>query len=325
MASTHLNPDSLEPRGGGYFMDLRDRFRGSLLGLACGDALGAPIEFLLPDNFHPVTDFRPGGAFSVQAGQWTDDTSMALCLAESLIRCEGFDPLDQMKRYQRWYQEGYLSSIGQCFDIGSTTRQSLELFIKTGDPFAGPDTAGTAGNGCLMRLAPVAMFFYQNPESAIEHAALSARTTHGIPVCLDACRFFASLLVRALNGESKDQLLQPRSWDHPVPLCDELQEIMSGSYLIKQPPAIRGSGYIVESLEAALWAFANGVDFPDSVRKAANLGYDTDTTAAICGQIAGAHYGYQAIPKHWIDTLHWSEKITRMADQLHDLAIRQHP
>lgn len=304
-------------------MDLRDRFRGSLLGLACGDALGAPIEFLLPDNFHPVTDFRPGGAFSVQAGQWTDDTSMALCLADSLIRCRGFDPMDQMQRYLRWYQEGYLSSIGQCFDIGSTTRQSLELFIKSADPYAGPNTAGTAGNGCLMRLAPVAMFYFRNPEVAIDNAALSARTTHGAAACLDACRFFASLLVRALAGETKDQLLQPVPWTHGSPLCPEIAEIANGSYLVKEPPAIRGSGYIVESLEAALWAFANGTDFTDGVRKAANLGYDTDTTAAICGQISGAHYGIQAIPQHWLSELHWSEKIKRMADQLHDLATQQ--
>lgn len=304
-------------------MDLRDRFRGSLLGLACGDALGAPIEFLLPDNFHPVTDFRPGGAFNVQAGQWTDDTSMALCLAESLIRCEGFDPLDQMKRYLRWYQEGYLSSVGQCIDIGSTTRQSLELFIKNGDPFAGPSTAGTAGNGCLMRLAPVAMFYYKNPAVAIENAVLSARTTHGVLACLDACRFFASLLVRALQGEPKECLLQTKPWTHTTPLCEEITEIAEGSYLRKEPPVIRGSGYVVESLEAALWAFARGKDFADCVRTAANLGYDTDTTAAICGQIAGAHYGVHAIPQRWLTELHWSEKIGRMADQLHDLAIKQ--
>lgn len=303
-------------------MDLRERFRGCLLGLACGDALGAPIEFLLPDHFHPVTDFRPGGAFNVQAGQWTDDTSMALCLADSLIHCRGFDPLDQMKRYMRWYQEGYLSSAGQCIDIGSTTRLSLELFAKTGEPFAGPSTAGTAGNGCLMRLAPVPMFYFNDPQSAIEHGAMSARTTHGAQVCLDACRFFSSLLVRALAGESKDKLVSPALWSGAA-LCPEIAEVAAGSYLTKDPPQIRGSGYVVESLEAALWAFDRGTDFADSVRKAANLGYDTDTTAAICGQIAGAHYGVSEIPNRWLSELHWQEKIRRMADRLHDLATVQ--
>lgn len=304
-------------------MELRERFRGCLLGLACGDALGAPIEFLLPDHFHPVTDFRPGGAFNVQAGQWTDDTSMALCLADSLIRCKGFDPLDQMQRYMRWYQEGYLSSAGSCFDIGSTTRLSLELFAKTGDPFSGPNTAGTAGNGCLMRLAPVPMLYINNSAAAIENGALSARTTHGAAVCLDACRFFSSLLVRAFAGESKEKLLTPVRWNGSTTLSPEIAEVAAGSYWTKEPPQIRGSGYVVESLEAALWAFDRGTDFADCVRKAANLGYDTDTTAAICGQIAGAHYGVGAIPPRWLNELHWSEKIGRMADQLHDLAVVQ--
>lgn len=300
-------------------IDRRSRFRGSLLGLACGDALGAPIEFMRPDHFHPVTDFRGGGAFGVRPGQWTDDTSMALCLADSLIECRGFDPRDQMERYTRWYQDGYLSSHGQCFDIGSTTQASLDQFARTGEPYAGPDSPGTAGNGCLMRLAPVAMFYAEAPAEAVKKAALSARTTHGTIECLDACRFYAWLLTRALHGESKESLLVPQPWPF-APLCEKVAEVAAGSYWRKEPPQIQGTGYVIESLEAALWAFDRGTDFADCVRKAANLGHDTDTTAAICGQIAGAHFGEEGIPRYWLAELDWTEKIRAMADSLHELA-----
>ncbi len=302
-------------------MDLLNRFRGCLLGLACGDALGAPIEFLLPGHFHPVTDFRGGGAFNVKPGQWTDDTSMALCLADSLICCAGFDANDQMQRYLRWYREGYLSSAGECFDIGSTTQRSLEDYALTGDPLNGPATRGTAGNGCLMRLAPVPMFYVDNPREAAEKAALSAKTTHGALECLDACRYFSWLLVRALRGESKQELLT-RPWAGE-PLCKPIAEIAAGSFARKEPPEIRGSGYVVESLEAALWAFSRGTNFAECVRLAANLGYDTDTTAAITGQLAGAHYGDSHIPAKWIEQLHWSEKIRDFADRLYEIARRK--
>lgn len=301
-------------------MDLISRFRGSLLGLACGDALGAPIEFLLPDHFHPVDEFRGGGAFNVQPGQWTDDTSMALCLADSLITCRGFDAHDQMSRYLRWYREGYLSSAGECIDIGSTTRESLELFARTGEPFAGTAAQGTAGNGCLMRIAPVPMFFLDDERRAIEMGGLSARTTHGADTCLDACRYFSWMLVRALRGESKEELLTPKPWPFERPLCADIQEVAAGSYLRKEPPEIRGSGYVVESVEAAMWAFHRGSDFVDCVRRAANLGYDTDTTAAICGQIAGAHHGEEGIPSRWLRQLHWSSRIRGMADRLFEIS-----
>lgn len=279
----------------------------------------------MPDHFHPVTEFRGGGAFNVQPGQWTDDTAMALCLADSLIRRRGFDALDQMNRYLMWYREGYLSSAGVCFDIGSTTRESLETFKRTGEPYSGPTTEGTAGNGCLMRLAPIPMFFVRDPQQAVEKSALSARTTHGAATCLDACRLFASLIVRALNGESKEELLAPKRWVHGSPLCPEIQVIADGSYQRKEPPEIRGSGYVVESLEAALWAFRKGNSFVECVRAAANLGYDTDTTAAICGQLAGAHYGESAIPSAWLEKLHWTGKIRLMADQLYSLAMAEAP
>ena len=157
----------------------RDRFRGCLVGLAAGDALGTTLEFSPPGSFGPIDDMVGGGPFGLRAGQWTDDTSMALCLATSLLESGGFDPVDQMGRYLRWFREGYLSSTGECFDIGGTTREALVRFERTGEPYSGPTDSMSAGNGSLMRLAPVPMFFAGDAREAIDRSAASSRTTHG--------------------------------------------------------------------------------------------------------------------------------------------------
>ena len=247
-------------------MDMKNRYRGSLLGLAVGDALGTTLEFTSPGSFDPIDDMVGGGPFSLQPGQWTDDTSMALCLAESLIECGGFDPADQMRRYVRWRREGYLSSTGTCFDIGVTTRRALSRFEQTGDPFSGSTDPDAAGNGSLMRLAPVPLFYAGDPEEAIEKAGESSRTTHGATEAVDACRYMAGLIVGAVQGRSKAELLAdhfspvPDLWQR-TPLPHKIADIASGSFKHKQPPQIRGTGYVVASLEAALWAFTPVLPF----------------------------------------------------------------
>ncbi len=160
-------------------MDLLERFQGSLLGLAVGDAVDTTLKFRPRGSFEPITDMIGGGPFDLEAGQWTDDTSMALCLAESLIEKKGFDPYDQMKKYLLWYLIGYMSSTGTCFDIGGTTKAALEAFERTGEPFSGPTNPRSSGNGSLMRLAPVPMFFFPDREAMIFYAGESSRTTHG--------------------------------------------------------------------------------------------------------------------------------------------------
>ena len=146
-------------------MELKDHYRGSLLGLAAGDALGTTLEFKSPGTFTPINDMVGGGPFGLQPGQWTDDTSMALCLAESLISRKGFDPLDQMERYRRWYREGYLSSTNTCFDIGNTVRCAIHAFERTNEPYSGSTNPQSAGNGSIMRLAPVPLFYACQPSS----------------------------------------------------------------------------------------------------------------------------------------------------------------
>jgi len=302
-------------------MDDVARYCGCLLGLAVGDAVGTALEFSPPGTFEPITDMVGGGPFGLEPGQWTDDTSMALCLAESLITCRGFDPADQMRRYVRWWREGYLSSTGACFDIGTTTRAALAAFERTGEPYCGSADPRAAGNGSIMRLAPVPLYYAGRPEEAIQKAADSSRTTHGAPVAVDACRYLAGLIVGALRGASKEELTAPGFSPVPelwkrAPLCLEISAIAQGSFRRRNPPAIRGTGYVVQTLEAALWAFHCTDDFRTGCLRVVNLGDDADTTGAVFGQIAGAYYGEHGIPSDWRARLHAHDLIASLADRL---------
>jgi ADP-ribosylglycohydrolase len=302
-------------------LSVLDRARGSLLGLATGDALGAAVEFLPPGSFEPVTGMRGGGALGLAAGEWTDDTSMALCLAESLVTCGRFDARDQMERYLRWYRQGHLSCNGKCVDIGGTVRDALERYEKSGEPFSGSTDPKSAGNGSLMRLAPVVIWHAADPAEAIRQAALSSRTTHGAPTAVDACRYFAGLLLGAFDGVPKELLLSPVWSPAPQvfeaePLHGAVEAVAAGSFIARVPPAIRGRGYVVESLEAALWAFARTDTFADGALAAVNLGDDADTTAAVYGQLAGAYYGTAAIPAGWRMRLAKRALIEEMAERL---------
>lgn len=295
-------------------MDELDRYRGCLLGLACGDAVGTSVEFSPRGTFAPAADMTGGGPFGLVPGEWTDDTSMALCLATSLVHCRGTDLADQVARYVNWWQWGYLSSTGECFDIGMTVRAALNRFLTTKDPVAGDTDPRSAGNGSLMRLAPVAMWFAPDVAAVRANARASSSTTHRAPEALDCCALYAELLVRTLSGAPRDALLRA-----PVPAdaSARVRGIAEGDYLAKTVDQVRGSGYCVESLEAALWCFTTTDSFEAAVLAAANLGDDADTTAAIVGQIAGAHYGIAGIPPHWLERLVMRDDIDALARALH--------
>jgi ADP-ribosylglycohydrolase len=289
-----------------------DRLRGMMVGLAVGDALGAPVEFMHRSSFQPVTGYRAGGVHALQPGEWTDDTSMALALADSIANV-GWDLNDQARRYLAWYRLGDYSVVGRCFDIGSTTRRSLERFERTGDARSCADrSADASGNGSIMRLAPVAIhhahLFPERLEELVERAAESSLTTHGSEQCLSACRYLALLLAGLAHGVSREEVLDP-SWEplgrlHEIqPLHPAVEAVASGEYHDKTAEQIRGSGYVVESLEAALWSFRSAADFREAVLRAVNLGADADTTGAVCGQLAGACWGESGIPEEWRSTL----------------------
>ncbi len=283
------------------------------MGLAAGDAVGTTVEFKPRGSFAPVTDMVGGGPFRLEAGQWTDDTSMALCLASSLVECSGFDAKDQMDRYVRWSEDGYLSSTGRCFDIGGTVSGALARYRRTGDPFAGSTDRNQAGNGCIMRLAPVPMWFYPDIESMAHHAAESSRTTHGTAECLDACRLLARVLHRAFEGQSKEDVLFADAAFSGAP---KIQAIARGTYRDTSRDAVRGSGYVVDSLEAALWCVRTTDTFEAAILEATNLGDDADTTAAVTGQVAGALYGIEGIPARWREKVAMRELIVGLADRL---------
>lgn len=291
---------------------IRDRAVGALVGLAVGDAIGTTLEFKARDTYTPLTDMIGGGPFALKPGEWTDDTAMALALADSLYGCDDLDEADLMRRFVQWHEEGTYSCTGRCFDIGITTRQALSKFKRTSDPFAGSTDPQTAGNGSLMRLAPVAIRFFSDRPLLRDVAARQSRTTHGAAEAVDACVAYAELLADAIEGQPRDEVLANREAEW----AGAIAPILAGSWRGKERHQIRASGYVAHSLEASLWCLGRTETFADAVLLAANLGEDADTTAAITGQLAGALYGLSGIPEHWRERIAWSPRIVCMAEAL---------
>jgi ADP-ribosyl-[dinitrogen reductase] hydrolase len=271
-----------------------DKCLGAFIGLAIGDAMGAPVEFSPPGTFEPVTGYREGGPFNLPSGYWTDDTSQAVCLAESFIHCNGQINLgDQMRRYSNWYEYGRNSSTGVCFDIGNGTLRAIETFLVEGSLGLYPENS--KGNGSLMRLSPVSIVYHKSSEGdAVAACDASSSTTHG-HLASDLCKDLGRLLHRYLNGTG------------------EKPEV--------SPEGIENSGYAPKSLNAALYHFGSTSSFEEAILQAVNYGDDSDTVAAITGQLAGAYYGYKAIPRRWISGLHDSERLLLIASTLYDLSF----
>lgn len=269
-----------------------DRALGAFLGLAIGDALGTTIEFAPRDSYAPVTAMVGGGPFRLRPGQWTDDTAMAVCLAESLLHDRHLDAGDLMDRFSRWAWEGENSSTGSCFDIGQTTLQAIGTYRRSGNPFAGPLAPMTAGNGSIMRLAPVVLAWARDPAEAERVAVEQGRTTHGADECGQACVLLARILLAALHGAPKHEVLTPRigsDWSPGIRAIIETKQ--SG----RARSSIRSTGYVVHTLDAAVWAVSNTATFREAVLLGVNLGEDADTVGAVTGQIAGAVYGASGI------------------------------
>jgi ADP-ribosyl-[dinitrogen reductase] hydrolase len=292
--------------------DVRDRARGALVGLAVGDALGTTLEFSPRDSYPHLTEMVGCGPFGLQPGQWTDDTSMALALADSLIAHPQLDPTDLMDRFVRWWREGENSCTGRCFDIGVTTRYALGRYERTGDPFAGETDEQTAGNGSLMRLSPVSLHCLHDAAEGRRIAAEQSRTTHAAPQAVEACIWFFDLLRRAILGEPKAALVAPGPWEGHA----AMRAVVAGTWAGKPRAAISSDGYVIHTLEAALWAVAQTDDFESAVILAVNLGNDADTVGAVTGQLAGAIYGMSGIPDRWLAPLAWRAKFVGIADAL---------
>ncbi|MBK8631958.1 MAG: ADP-ribosylglycohydrolase family protein [Sphingomonadales bacterium] len=308
-----------EPAVDGSAAGQLDRALGAMLGLAVGDALGTTLEFAPRDSKSRLTDMTGAGPFHLAPGEWTDDTAMALALMDSLIAHPMLDERDLMDRFVSWHQQGTYSCTGRCFDIGITTRAALSRYKCTGDPMAGSTDPMCAGNGSLMRLAPVVVRHCQDRATLRNVAARQSRTTHAASEAVDACIAMAEILAQAMSGTPRSEILRPRSGAFEPAIAS----ILAGSWRGKPRDAIHSSGYVAHSFEAALWCVGRTGTFTDAVLLAANLGEDADTTAAITGQLAGALYGASGIFQTWKDQLAWGERITRTSLALFEQSVVQ--
>ncbi|MFN2339732.1 MAG: ADP-ribosylglycohydrolase family protein [Halanaerobium sp.] len=295
----------------------KDKAFGAFFGLAVGDALGAAVEFKERGSFEPVRDMRAGGPHGLDAGFWTDDTSMALCLAESLTE-KKFKLEDQLERYLKWYRKGYLSSTGSCFDIGINTARSLKYYEE--NKKLPPERDRAAGNGSLMRLAPVPIYFRDDFAKAIKYSGESSLTTHNNQMAVDSCRYFGGLLQQFINARIemdafKTKVLKDTALD--LDLDQRIIKAVNGAFN-KEKSEINSDGFVINTLEASLWSFLNSDSFADAVLTAVNLGDDADTVAAVTGQLAGAYYGQQTIPTKWLTKLADYDLLNKIAEKLYN-------
>ena len=293
---------------------LINRQRGCFYGLAIGDALGSPVEKKKVGKFIPVTEYRDGlprnwNKQGSKAGEWTDDTSMCLALADSLGN--GHSQKDQLDKYVEWYINGKYTPTGKCFGIRRTTRQSLDNYIKTGQLES--DLIETNGNGSIMRIAPVAIK-YAFDSNIGKIAIETSVTTHNNTVCKAACEYMAVVLSGLIRGLPLNVVLDP-AWEETskLNLVPEIRSIADGGFLTE---VVDGDFNVRSSLVSGLWALATSSSFEETVLKAVNLGNDADTTGAIAGQFAGAYYGYKAIPERFIEGLAGKDIIEKYLERI---------
>lgn len=287
--------------------------RSAVFGHVIGDALGVPVEFVPRQRLlsHPVREMAGGGSRGYPAGTWSDDSSMTLCALESLTACNGYDGEDMMGRFARWAREGYMTAAGQTFGIGRTTLSAIYRFTRGEAPYGGTREKDN-GNGSLMRILPVVLFNFFSSTAGSDEEKLAAvyrasRLTHAHPRSLAACGIYsliASELLRkpekasVSSGLKKSAELYRDHGEYP-----SFERLFSEGFAALPAEEIKSGGYVVESLEAAVWCLMNTASYRDCVLKAVNLGGDTDTIAAVAGGLAGILYGESALPETWIAQL----------------------
>lgn len=296
---------------------LRERFQGAMLGLAVCDALAATTQFRRPGTFAAVGDLLGGGPLDLPRGAWSDDTAMALCLAESLVARDQFDAADALARLQRWQSEGYLSATGQCLGITSSTARALATSQWRRQTFAGSHDPKQLDPEPLSRQAPIGLHAYGEPARALRDSVDAARLTCQAPIVLDCCRLLSAMLQAALHGEPRLRVARPPArFIELHALKPQVAAIASGP----APPVFDGShpagATAPQALQAARWALLSTSNFRDGALAAVNLGGHSDMIGSIYGQLAGAHYGVNAIPRAWRAALARSELIASLADQL---------
>ncbi|NCC71027.1 ADP-ribosylglycohydrolase family protein, partial [bacterium] len=286
------------------------KIQGSLIGLAIADTMGAILEFKEKKFVkNKVVNMPEIVSSDSIIGKWTDDTSMALCLAQSLIDSKGFNLKDQCDKYINWLNNGYMSSMKNPYGVGQTILKALFMYIETKNPITKLHNNFSAGNGSIMRLAPIPLFFSNDIEKAIKYSIEQSKATHIDKVCLDACGYMGGIVFGALQGETKEKILSSlysplNNFFDKYNIGEKVFNIAKGSFKEKNENTIKNSGYVIDTLEAALWAFYTTDNFEDGCIKAINLCGDADTIGAVYGQIAGAYYGINNIKKEWFDKVY---------------------
>jgi ADP-ribosyl-[dinitrogen reductase] hydrolase len=278
---------------------LRDRFLGALLGAAVGDAVAVATQFRRPGKFTPVGDMLGGGPFELPRGAYSDDTAMALCLAESLLERDGFDARDQVQRYRRWQQEGHLAATGQCVGITAGTSRALARAQWRRQHFSGTHDPEAQDPETLSRVAPVVLFFFADADQAAHQAGEAARTTCQSPSVMGACRALSRALHAAVSGAPKAVILAA-----------------GAAGALDTPVAQTGESSAAQALAAALKVFEQTANFREAVLAAANLGGTSDVVTSVCAALAGAHYTSSAIPALWRNSLSRLPLIEEFADRL---------
>lgn len=299
-----------------------------LLGIAVGDALGVPVEFKSRTELEifPVKEMTGYGSHNQPPGTWSDDSSMTFCLAEELTR--GYDLHAIGQSFRQWYFQGHWTAHGTAFDIGNTTYDALE---RLGIQSMAPDLAGgfsefDNGNGSLMRILPLAFYTINLPiEERFARAKEVSSMTHAHFRSVMSCFLYLELAHELMKGASPKEahlalikvakgFFQGKDYDYKE--LGQFDRILDSQFAKASKSSIRGSGYVIHSLEASIWCLLNASGYEEAVLKAVNLGEDTDTTGAITGGLAGLYYGYESIPEAWLTALAREEDIMGLADKL---------
>jgi ADP-ribosyl-[dinitrogen reductase] hydrolase len=308
-----------------------ERVLGGLFGVCVGDALGLPVQFLSrrERKIKPVAGMSGYGAFDEPPGTWSDDSSLTFCLAESL--CLGYDPNDIAERFVKWRFDGYWTPHGEAFDVGATTDSAMKRLRSGSGPRRSGDTGEECnGNGSLMRTLPVAFAARDlAPEARFRMVHEVSAITHAHPRSLLACGIYVQTALGLLEGmaptDAFEKMKSPvtRYYGVDTVFKSELSRFSrilergADGFAALPEDDIRSGGYVVHTLEAALWCVLNARSYVETVLKAVNLGGDTDTTAAVAGGLAGVRYGFESIPKLWVEVIAKKEEIEDLARRLH--------
>lgn len=315
------------------------RVYDGIIGLAVGDALGVPVEFVSRHELKedPVVSMREYGTHGQPVGVWSDDTSLTLALMDSIIQKGRVDYTDIMDRFSGWLMYGDYTAAGEIFDVGNATSRSIMNYGRGMAPLeCGGVTEYENGNGSLMRILPLAYFFRKRADDTIEsrmeivHNVSSL--THRHPISLIGCGIYINIAMKLLACECPlqdciEQGISEAFKYYEIKMCDELQfyvRLRDLSLFVELPEAeIKSSGYIVDTLEAALWCLLNTGSYKECVLKAVNLGEDTDTVGAVAGGLAGIYYGSEAIPHEWLSVLAKKQYIEGLCEKLQKMPNRE--